>query len=70
MAALPWPVRHPMTLVETLPLLAAAMLLTAPLAGGTEGSRRGAEGDPPDWPGAWEWIWLLPAALALLAGSG
>ena len=53
-----------MTLVAALPLLAAAMLLAAPRA-------RGPDPEPgEDWPAAWEWIWLLPAVLALLAGGG
>lgn len=59
-----------MTAVVALPLLAAAMLLSAPLASGAT-ERAGDDREPaPDWPVAWEWVWLLPAALALLAGGG
>lgn len=59
-----------MTAVLAFPLLAAAMLLSAPLA--RDAADAGGEAPDPsqDWPVAWEWAWLLPAALALLARGG
>ncbi|HMV33024.1 MAG: hypothetical protein U0104_13650 [Gemmatimonadales bacterium] len=59
-----------MTTAAALPLLAAAMLLSAPLAPGAADPAGDGREPAPDWPAAWEWVWLLPAALALLAGGG
>ncbi len=59
-----------MTAVVALPLLAAAMLLCAPLALGAGDPGRDEREPAEDWPVAWEWVWLLPAALALLARGG
>lgn len=49
---------------RTLALLAVVMLLTCPLPGGEPGR------EAPERAGFGEWLWLLPALLALLARGG
>lgn len=54
--------------MDVLSLLAVAMLLVCPLAGG--GRRRSADLPADPWEPAGGWIWLLPAVLAVLGRWG